>query len=305
MSTAYDDIKTRLQGSMVALITPMLRDGTVDYKRLADLIDWQIEQGTHCLVAVGTTGESATLSMQEHSDVIRFFVQHVNGRVPVIAGTGANNTVEAIKLTQEAADAGADCALLVAPYYNKPPQEGLYNHFRAIAQSAPELSIMLYNIPGRTGQNMLPETVARLAEIPNIVAVKEASGNLDQASQIRCLTSPEFAIYSGDDSLTLPMLAVGGSGVVSVASHLVGEQLQQMIKAFEAGQVQVATQIHLQLFDLFKALFLTTNPIPVKAALKLQGWDVGSTRPPLCDPPIEVTQKLKDVLSQLAQVSAS
>jgi 4-hydroxy-tetrahydrodipicolinate synthase len=195
--------------------------------------------------------------------------------------------------------------LQVVPYYNKPPQEGLYNHFRAIAQSAPELPIMLYNIPGRTGQNMLPETVARLAEIPNIVAVKEASGNLDQASQIRCLTSPEFAIYSGDDSLTLPMLAVGGSGVVSVASHLVGEQLQQMIKAFEAGQVQVATQIHLQLFDLFKALFLTTNPIPVKAALKLQGWDVGSTRPPLCAPPVEVTQKLKDVLSQLAAVSAS
>jgi 4-hydroxy-tetrahydrodipicolinate synthase len=257
------------------------------------------------LVVCGTTGESPTMSWDEEYQLFQVVQKAVAGKALVIAGAGSNSTSEAIEATKKAAKLGLDGCLQVVPYYNKPPQEGLYNHFRAIAQSAPELPIMLYNIPGRTGQNMLPETVARLAEIPNIVAVKEASGNLDQASQIRCLTSPEFAIYSGDDSLTLPMLAVGGSGVVSVASHLVGEQLQQMIKAFEAGQVQVATQIHLQLFDLFKALFLTTNPIPVKAALKLQGWDVGSTRPPLCDPPVEVTQKLKDVLSQLATVSGS
>jgi len=286
------------------MITPFKEDGSVNYGVAEQLAVYLADRGTDSLVLCGTTGESPTMTWDEEYELFRVVQKAVAGKAKVIAGAGSNSTREAIAATQKAATLGLDGCLQVVPYYNKPPQEGLYNHFRAIAQSAPELPIMLYNIPGRTGQNMLPETVARLAQIPNIVAVKEASGNLDQASQIRCLTPPEFAIYSGDDSLTLPMLAVGGSGVVSVASHLVGEQLQQMIKAFESGQVQVATQIHLQLFDLFKALFLTTNPIPVKTALKLQGWDVGSTRPPLCDPPIEVTQKLKDVLSQLAQVSA-
>ncbi len=290
---------------LTAMITPFKEDGSVNYAVAEQLAVHLADRGTDSLVVCGTTGESPTMSWDEEYQLFQVVQKAVAGKALVIAGAGSNSTSEAIEATQKAAKLGLDGCLQVVPYYNKPPQEGLYNHFRAIAQSAPELPIMLYNIPGRTGQNMLPETVARLAEIPNIVAVKEASGNLDQASQIRCLTSPEFAIYSGDDSLTLPMLAVGGSGVVSVASHLVGEQLQQMIEAFETGQVQVATQIHLQLFDLFKALFLTTNPIPVKAALKLQGWDVGSTRPPLCDPPIEVTQKLKDVLSQLAAVSAS
>ncbi|MCC3425168.1 MAG: 4-hydroxy-tetrahydrodipicolinate synthase [Microcoleus sp. PH2017_29_MFU_D_A] len=290
---------------LTAMITPFKEDGSVNYAVAEQLAIHLADRGTDSLVMCGTTGESPTMSWDEEYQLFQVVQKAVAGKALVIAGAGSNSTSEAIEATQKAAKLGLDGCLQVVPYYNKPPQEGLYNHFRAIAQSAPELPIMLYNIPGRTGQNMLPETVARLAEIPNIVAVKEASGNLDQASQIRCLTSPEFAIYSGDDSLTLPMLAVGGSGVVSVASHLVGEQLQQMIKAFEAGQVQVATQIHLQLFDLFKALFLTTNPIPVKAALKLQGWDVGSTRPPLCAPPLEVTQKLKDVLSQLAAVSAS
>ena len=289
---------------LTAMITPFKEDGSVNYAVAEQLAVHLAVRGTDSLVVCGTTGESPTMTWDEEYELFQVVQKAVAGKALVIAGAGSNSTKEAVAATQKAAKLGLDGCLQVVPYYNKPPQEGLYNHFRAIAQSAPELPIMLYNIPGRTGQNMLPETVARLAEIPNIMAVKEASGNLDQASQIRCLTSPEFAIYSGDDSLTLPMLAVGGSGVVSVASHLVGEQLQQMIKAFEAGQVQVATQIHLQLFDLFKALFLTTNPILVKTALKLQGWDVGSTRPPLCDPPVEVTQKLKDVLSQLATVSA-
>jgi len=289
---------------LTAMITPFKEDGSVNYAVAEQLAVHLADRGTDSLVVCGTTGESPTMTWDEEYELFQVVQKAVAGKALVIAGAGSNSTLEAIVATQKAAKLGLDGCLQVVPYYNKPPQEGLYNHFRAIAQSAPELPIMLYNIPGRTGQNMLPETVARLAEISNIVAVKEASGNLDQASQIRCLTSPEFAIYSGDDSLTLPMLAVGGSGVVSVASHLVGEQLQQMIKAFEVGQVQVATQIHLQLFDLFKALFLTTNPILVKTALKLQGWDVGSTRPPLCDPPVEVTQKLKDVLSQLATVSA-
>ncbi len=290
---------------LTAMITPFKEDGSVNYAVAEQLAVHLADRGTDSLVVCGTTGESPTMTWDEEYELFQVVQKAVAGKALVIAGAGSNSTSEAVAATKKAAKLGLDGCLQVVPYYNKPPQEGLYNHFRAIAQSAPEFPIMLYNIPGRTGQNMLPETVARLAEIPNIVAVKEASGNLDQASQIRCLTSPEFAIYSGDDSLTLPMLAVGGSGVVSVASHLVGEQLQQMIEAFEAGQVQVATQIHLQLFDLFKALFLTTNPIPVKTALKLQGWDVGSTRPPLCDPPVEVTQKLKDVLSQLAAVSAS
>ena len=289
---------------LTAMITPFKEDGSVNYAVAEQLAVHLADRGTDSLVVCGTTGESPTMTWDEEYELFQVVQKAVAGKALVIAGAGSNSTKEAVGATQKAAKLGLDGCLQVVPYYNKPPQEGLYNHFRAIAQSTPELPIMLYNIPGRTGQNMLPETVARLAEIPNIVAVKEASGNLDQASQIRCLTSPEFAIYSGDDSLTLPMLAVGGSGVVSVASHLVGEQLQQMIKAFEAGQVQVATQIHLQLFDLFKALFLTTNPILVKTALKLQGWDVGSTRPPLCDPHVEVTQKLKDVLSQLATVSA-
>ncbi|MEG3850128.1 4-hydroxy-tetrahydrodipicolinate synthase [Microcoleus sp. herbarium19] len=290
---------------LTAMITPFKEDGSVNYAVAEQLAVHLADRGTDSLVVCGTTGESPTMTWDEEYQLFQVVQKAVAGKALVIAGAGSNSTSEAVSATKKAAKLGLDGCLQVVPYYNKPPQEGLYNHFRAIAQSAPELPIMLYNIPGRTGQNMLPETVARLAEIPNIVAVKEASGNLDQASQIRCLTSPEFAIYSGDDSLTLPMLAVGGSGVVSVASHLVGEQLQQMIAAFETGQVQVATQIHLQLFDLFKALFLTTNPIPVKTALKLQGWDVGSTRPPLCDPPVEVTQKLKDVLSQLALVLAS
>lgn len=289
---------------LTAMITPFKEDGSVNYAVAEQLAVHLADRGTDSLVVCGTTGESPTMTWDEEYELFQVVQKAVAGKALVIAGAGSNSTKEAVAATQKAAKLGLDGCLQVVPYYNKPPQEGLYNHFRAIAQSAPELPIMLYNIPGRTGQNMLPETVALLAEIPNIVAVKEASGNLDQASQIRCLTSPEFAIYSGDDSLTLPMLAVGGSGVVSVASHLVGEQLQQMIEAFEVGQVQVATQIHLQLFDLFKALFLTTNPILVKTALKLQGWDVGSTRPPLCDPPVEVTQKLKDVLSQLATVSA-
>lgn len=290
---------------LTAMITPFKEDGSVNYAVAEQLAVHLADRGTDSLVVCGTTGESPTMTWDEEYELFQVVQKAVAGKALVIAGAGSNSTSEAVAATKKAAKLGLDGCLQVVPYYNKPPQEGLYNHFRTIAQSAPEFPIMLYNIPGRTGQNMLPETVARLAEIPNIVAVKEASGNLDQASQIRCLTSPEFAIYSGDDSLTLPMLAVGGSGVVSVASHLVGEQLQQMIEAFETGQVQVATQIHLQLFDLFKALFLTTNPIPVKTALKLQGWDVGSTRPPLCDPPVEVTQKLKDVLSQLAAVSAS
>ena len=284
---------------LTAMITPFKEDGSVNYAVAEQLAVHLADRGSDGIVVCGTTGESPALTWEEEYNLFQVVQKAVAGKAKVIAGTGSNSTSEAIAATQKAAKLGLDGSLQVVPYYNKPPQEGLYRHFKAIASSVPELPIMVYNIPGRSSVNLLPETVARLAEIANIVAVKEASGNLDQASQIRRITPPEFQIYSGDDSLTLPMLAVGATGVVSVASHIVGEQLQQMIQAFEAGQVQVATQIHLQLFDLFKALFLTTNPIPVKALLELQGWNVGVPRLPLCEASEEIVKKLKDELSKL------
>ena len=284
---------------LTAMITPFNQDGTVNYAVTEKLAAHLVDHGTDTLVVCGTTGESPTLSWDEEFELFRVVKSAIAGNAKVMAGTGSNSTAEAIAATQKAAKMGLDGSLQVVPYYNKPPQLGLYHHFRAIAESAADLPIMLYNVPGRTSQNLLPETIAKLAEIPNVVAVKEASGNLDQVSQIRQLTPAEFAIYSGDDSLTLPILAIGGKGVVSVASHLVGSQLQQMIQAFESGQVQAATQIHLKLFSLFKALFITTNPIPIKEALKLQGWDVGSFRLPLCDPGEEVRAMLKTVMAEL------
>lgn len=284
---------------ITAMITPFHEDGSVNYSIAEKLAAHLAEQGTDTLVVCGTTGESPTLTWEEEYELFQVVQQAVAGKAKVIAGTGSNSTHEAIHATEKAAKLGLDGSLQVVPYYNKPPQDGLYRHFQAIAQATPDLPMMLYNIPGRTGQNLLPETVARLAEIPNIVAIKEASGNLEQVSQIRRLTSPEFQIYSGDDSLTLPMLAIGGSGVVSVASHLVGTQLQQMIQSFETGKVQQACDLHLRLYNLFKALFVTANPIPIKMALNLQGWNVGSTRSPLYDSSTEVIPLLKDVLSQL------
>ncbi len=285
---------------LTAMITPFKEDGSVNYEVAEKLAAHLANHGTDTLVVCGTTGESPTLTWAEEYDLFRVIQQAVAGRAKVVAGTGSNSTLEAMEATEKAAKLGLDGSLQVVPYYNKPPQEGLYQHYRAIATAAPELPIILYNVPGRTGQNLLPETVARLAEIPNIVAVKEASGNLDQVSQIRRLTPPEFIIYSGDDSLTLPMLAVGATGVISVASHVVGPQLKAMIQAFFAGQPQAATDIHISLFPLFKALFATTNPIPVKAALRLQGWEVGTTRSPLCDLPDSLLAPLQEAMSELA-----
>ena len=287
---------------VTAMITPFKEDGSVNYTVAEQLAAHLVEQGTDALVVCGTTGESPTLSWDEQYQLFQVVIKAVASKALVIAGCGSNSTEEAIAATQKAAKIGVDGSLQVVPYYNKPPQAGLYHHFKAIASSVPDLPMLLYNIPSRTGQNLQPETVARLAEVENIVALKESSGNLDQASEIRRLTPTEFKIYSGDDSLTLPMLAVGGSGVVSVASHLVGNLLQQMIASFQTGQVEVASQIHLKLFPLFKALFVSANPIPIKAVLKLQGWDVGSTRPPLCEDSEWVSQKLKPVLVDLGLV---
>ncbi|MBW4691269.1 MAG: 4-hydroxy-tetrahydrodipicolinate synthase [Lyngbya sp. HA4199-MV5] len=285
---------------LTAMITPFKDDGSVDFAIAAKLASHLAENGTDTLVVCGTTGESPTLTWDEEYELFQVVQQAVAGKAKIIAGAGSNSTREAIAATQKAAKLGLDGSLQVVPYYNKPPQEGLYQHFKAIAEAEPDLPMMLYNIPGRTGQNMQPETIARLATISNIVAVKESTGNLDQASEIQRLTPTEFALYSGDDSITLPLLAIGGTGVVSVASHLVGPQLQQMIRAFESGQHQVATKIHLELFPLFKALFTTANPIPVKAALRLQGWQVGSTRLPLADASTDLTAALKPVMTRLS-----
>jgi 4-hydroxy-tetrahydrodipicolinate synthase len=266
---------------VTAMVTPFDETGKVNYAIAEKLADYLVEHGSDALVICGTTGESPTLSWDEEYQLFQVVKNAVGNRAKILAGTGSNSTTEAIAATTEAAKLGLDGSLQVVPYYNKPPQEGLYAHFKAIAQACPDLPVMLYNIPGRTGQNLLPETVAKLAKIDNIVAIKEASGGIDQACQIRCLTDSNFAIYAGDDLLTLPMLTIGGAGIVSVASHLVGEQIQQIVQSFLSGEVAEAIDIHLKLFPLFKVLFCTTNPIPIKAALKLQGWQVGGLRLPL------------------------
>ncbi|MBO1517436.1 4-hydroxy-tetrahydrodipicolinate synthase [Psychrobacter celer] len=280
MSTAYDEIKTRLQGSMVALVTPMHPDGTVDYKRLADLIDWQIEQGTHCLVAVGTTGESATLSMQEHSDVIRYFVQHVKGRVPVIAGTGANNTMEAIKLTQDAADAGADCALLVAPYYNKPPQEGLFQHYKTIAEAV-NIPQMLYNVPGRTVVDIAQETVERLCDIDNIVAIKDATGSVGRGEQLIKAVGDKMVVLSGDDGTALDLMKVGGKGNISVTANVAPKAMSETFTAGLRGDFAAADKAHDVVKHLHRDLFIESSPIPAKYALHKMGMIDKGIRLPL------------------------
>jgi len=285
---------------LTAMVTPLTAEGAVNYPVVEQLADYLVSHGTETLVVCGTTGESPTLTWEEEYELFQVVQKAVGNRGKVMAGTGSNSTHEAIEATKKAAKLGVDGTLQVVPYYSKPPQEGLYQHFSAIAQSSPDLPMMLYNIPGRTGRNLEPTTVAKLAKLENIVAIKEASGDLDQVSTIRASTPPEFGIYSGDDSLTLPLLAVGGTGVVSVASHLVGLQLQQMITDFKSGELEVAQAIHLKLFPLFRALFLSTNPIPVKTALRLQGWDVGALRSPLSELPPELATQLKDVLTKLS-----
>ncbi|MBK1987967.1 4-hydroxy-tetrahydrodipicolinate synthase [Sphaerospermopsis aphanizomenoides BCCUSP55] len=287
---------------VTAMITPFNTDGSVNYDVAGKLAAHLVNNGTDTIVVCGTTGESPTLTWDEEYQLFVEVLQAVGSKAKVIAGCGSNSTKEAIAATEKAAKIGVHGCLQVVPYYNKPPQAGLYQHFGAIAKACPDLPILLYNIPGRTGQNLNPETVVQLAQIDNIVGIKEASGNLDQASEIRRLTPEEFQIYAGDDSLTLPLLAVGAKGVVSVASHLVGNQLKQMIESFNMGKIHLATEIHLQLFPLFKALFLTTNPIPIKQALKLQGWEVGSVRPPLFEADAEICQKLEAVMNKLSLI---
>ena len=284
---------------VTAMVTPFDDTGKVNYAIAEKLADHLVEHGSDALVICGTTGESPTLSWDEEYQLFQVVKNAVGNRAKILAGTGSNSTTEAIAATTEAAKLGLDGSLQVVPYYNKPPQEGLYAHFRAIAEACPDLPVMLYNIPGRTGQNLLPETVAKLAKIDNIVAIKEASGSIEQSCQIRCLTDSNFAIYAGDDLLTLPMLTIGGAGIVSVASHLVGEQIQQIVQSFLSGEVATAIDIHLKLFPLFKVLFCTTNPIPIKAALNLQCWQVGGLRLPLFEISEAQREEVAIVLRQL------
>src|SRR5438477_79088 len=269
----------RFAGLTVALITPF-KAGDVDYNALGRLVDWHVAQGTHCLAPVGTTGESPTLDHNEHEKVIAAVVERARGRIKVMPGTGSNSTREALRLTRFAKKAGATGALMVGPYYNKPSQEGYYRHFAAVAEAV-ELPIVLYNIPGRTGSNILPETIARLAEIPAIVGVKEATGSLDQASQIAALCN--LTILSGDDSLTLPLMSVGGRGVVSVVGNVVPRDVKALVAAFDAGRVAEAQEWHRKLFPLCRDMLgVATNPIPIKTAMKLLGRGTGDLRLPLC-----------------------
>ena len=251
------------------------------------------------LVICGTTGESPTLSWDEQHQLFSAVKAAVGDHAKVLAGTGSNCTAEAVEAIGEAAALGADGALVVVPYYNKPPQEGLEAHFRAVAQAAPQTPLMLYNIPGRTGCSLNPETAARLMDLPNVVSFKAASGTTEEVSALRAVCGEHLAIYSGDDALTLPMMAVGAVGVVSVASHVAGDQIQRMVQAFLAGDFRAALAEHEQLLPLCKALFCTTNPIPVKAALELSGWSVGAPRLPLVSASSDVRDRLTSVLAAL------
>src|SRR5690554_254094 len=280
---------------LTAMITPMNKDCSVNYPAAVELAQKLGENGSDGVVLSGTTGESPTLSFEEKVKLFSTVTDALGGQMTIIAGTGSNNTQDSIALTKAAEKAGVDGIMLVTPYYNKPSQEGLYQHSKTVAEQT-SLPVMLYNVPGRTGVNILPETVARLAEIDNIVAIKEASGNLEQVSVLKTMVPEDFLIYSGDDALTLPILAVGGAGVVSVASHLVGREIKSMISAFLAGRVGDALEIHLKLMPLFKAMFITTNPVPVKRALEFVGVDTGPLRLPLVDLTEQEAQKIKEVL---------
>ena len=284
---------------LTALVTPFDAAGEVDLDLAARLADHLMRQGSDGLVICGTTGESPTLSWREQKNLFRAVQGAVGGRGPLLAGTGSNCTAEAVEASREAAALGADGVLVVVPYYNKPPQEGLIAHFRAVADAAPELPLMLYNIPGRTGCSLAAETTVQLLDRANIVAYKAASGSTEEVSQLRLLCGDRLALYSGDDALTLPMLAVGAVGVVSVASHLAGSEISAMVRAFFDGDIAGALLLHERLLPLCRALFCTTNPIPVKAALELAGWPVGAPRLPLLPADPAVRQRLHSVLAAL------
>ena len=284
---------------LTAMVTPFTENGDVDYELAIKLANYLFDNGSDGIVLCGTTGESPTLSWEEQHDLFIAVKGSLDSSCKVIVGTGSNCTSEAVEATKKAYKSGADGALVVVPYYNKPPQEGLYKHFSAIANSAKDLPLMLYNIPGRTACNLLPDTVKKLMDFSNILSIKAASGRIEEVTELRAICGSELSVYSGDDSLLLPMLSVGAVGVVSVASHLVGLQLKEMIESFQIGKVSKALAIHEKLQPLFKALFMTTNPIPIKAALELSGWNVGSPRNPLSPLPSDMRKQLSIILESL------
>lgn len=277
-----------------AMVTPFDNKGNIDFPKTTILVNYLINNGTDSFVLSGTTGESATLSSEEKIALLRHVKKVVEKRVPIIMGTGSNNTYASIELTKKAEQNGADAIMLVAPYYNKTNQEGLYQHFKAIAEST-TLPVMIYNIPGRAAVNIAPETVIRLSYIPNIVAVKEASGDLNAMTQIIAETDDDFVLYSGDDALTLPVLAIGGVGVVSVSSHIIGDKMQEMIRTFLSGDLAGAAVQHQHLLPIMKGLFAAPSPAPVKTALQLKGIDVGSVRLPM----VPLTEQERVTLAEL------
>lgn len=279
---------------LTAMITPFDNDNQVDFPKMTELIEHLLKNGTEGLVITGTTGESATLSRNEMGQIYRHVVAVVNKRVPILAGTGTNDTKSSIDLTKLAADSGVDGIMLVAPYYNRPNQAGLYEHFRVIAEST-NLPIMLYNIPGRCSVHIEADTIIKLSELENIVAVKEASGNLEQISEIITETKVDFHVYSGDDSMTLPIMSVGGTGIVSVASHIIGKEMNEMVHAFLLGETIKAARIHRELLPIMKGLFMAPSPAPLKEALKIKGLDVGSVRLPL----VGLSEEEKSILKTL------
>ena len=286
--------KKKLEGSMVALVTPF-KDGKVDTRALARLLDFHLKHRTDVIIPCGTTGESATMSHEEHRFVMSFVVDHVGGRVPVICGAGSNNTNEAVGLAQYAKKIGADGVLVVTPYYNKPTQEGLFRHYEFLARRA-DLPIILYNVPGRTGVSMAPKTVARLSKIPNIVAIKEASGSLDQVDQI--LELCDITVISGDDSLTVPMMSIGARGVISVTANVVPDRVRALVHAALKRDGALAEKIHRELYPLSKAMFLETNPIPVKTALGMMKMIDPEVRMPLCEMGAEAKAQLREALKK-------
>ncbi len=293
--------KRMFQGSIVALVTPF-RDGRVDEAALKQLVEFQIAGGTDAIVPCGTTGESPTLDHEEHRRVIDLVIQAVGKRVPVIAGTGSNSTAEAISLTQHAKRSGADAALIVLPYYNKPTQKGLIEHCRALADAV-DLPLILYNIPGRTGVNMLPETLAQLADHPRVVGVKEATANLEQMTQDIVLCGEKLCFLSGDDTLTLPLMSVGGRGIISVVANIVPRDVADMTHAFLSGDWKRARELHLKLFPLSQAMFIETNPIPVKTALAMMGKIREEFRLPLCSMTEANRKKLETALRNYGVLS--
>ncbi|PAE07660.1 4-hydroxy-tetrahydrodipicolinate synthase [Terribacillus saccharophilus] len=279
---------------ITAMVTPFDNQGQIDFDATTRLLDYLIENGTNAVVVAGTTGESPTLSHEEKLSLFRHVVKTIDGRIPIIAGTGSNNTQASIELTKEAEEIGVDAALIVAPYYNKPNQRGLYAHFEAVANST-KLPIMLYNIPGRSVVKIEPETVMELSKISNIVSVKDSTGDLSSMTKVIAGTPDDFSLYSGDDDLTLPVAAIGGNGIVSVSSHVVGNEIQAMLQAYDAGNIGEASRIHQQILPVMQGLFQAPNPTPVKEALNQKGIAVGGVRLPL----VELTDEEKENVSKL------